>query len=264
MPIIKDYASAVALFAKARDPAKGKPLGVQHWRLFKDGDEFVVRHEDVLVARILPSNRLIVRGYETHNPPQGVVATVDRVLPLRIVRRGPAHYRAHCVVDPEGGVFTQYGQAGWNGMLRGGVHLWHDRTFDLTKRVWLSAPELTKTTDKAAQRDWLAKSKRIRNVFYVMIRLGAVEARVQALKDAGQPWYTGQSLLKPSPEDLALLVEAVQTGVVSDLLAERFAQSLRRVTTDRLTVELQLRHLSDVFSRNSLALRAALGVLIIK
>jgi hypothetical protein len=264
MPIINDYASAAALFAKTRNPEKGKPLGVQYWRMFKDGDEFAFYHLDVLVARILPSNQLIVRGYETHNPPQGVVATVDRALPLRIIRRGPAHYRVHAVTDPKGNCFAQYGQPDWTGMRRGGVHLWHDVVFDLTNRVWLSAPELTKTTDKVAQRDWLAKSKHIRNVFATMIRLGAIEARIQALKDADQPWYTGSSLLKPSSEDLALLAEAVQTGVVSDLLAERFARSLRRVTIDRPTVETQLQHLSDVFSRNSLALRTALGVVTVK
>jgi hypothetical protein len=265
MTIIKDYTSAAALFTKARRPEKGKPLGVQHWRMFKDGDEFAVYYFDVLVARILPTNQLIVRGYKAGTTPQGVVATADRVLPLRIVRRGPSHYRAHCVVDPEGDIWSMFGVTDWDGMRTGGVHLWHDVTFDLTKRVWLSAPEVTKVIDETARKDWLVKSRHIRNVFATMIRLGAVEARMRAMKDAGQPWYTGRSLLtRPSSEDLALLADAVRMGVVSDRLADVFAQSVRRSCIGDMSVEVQLEHLSRVFQHNSLALRTVLGVITVK
>jgi hypothetical protein len=265
MPTINNYDDAAALFAKARHPAKGKPLDVRHWRLFKDGDEFVVNYLNVQVCRFLPTGRLIVRGYGARNPPQGVVATVDRALPFRILRRGPAHYRVHAVTDPKSkDVFRMYGVTGWEDMLAGGAHLWHDVTFDLTSRVWLSAPEVTKTTDPVAHKDWMCKSRHIRSVFAAMIRIGAVSARIDALAAAEKPWYSGAQLVKPTDTELAALVRAVDTGTVDDALLTMFAQSCRRTYIGSADTEEQLIVLSNIFKRNSLALRTALGVVTVK
>jgi len=264
MTIINSYTDAAALFAKARNPEMGKPLAAAGWRMFKDGDEFVFYHIGVQVARILPTNQLIVVGYGTNNPPQGVVATSDKVLPIRILRRSVAHYRVHAVTDPDGGAFSRYGVLDWEGMRTGGVRLWLDAVFDLSRRVWLTPAETVTATDKAAAKVWRAQSTHIRNVLATMIRLGAIDTRIQAKIANGDLWYAGVRLTKPRPSELAVLVEAVRTGIVSDELADMFAQSCRRVYLHGADTSEQLEHMSAVFEHNSLALRMALGVITIK
>ena len=263
--IINNYADAAALFAKARRPEKGKPLDARHWRLFKDGDEFVVNYLSVQAARILPTNQLIVMGYADRNPPQGLVATSARVLPICIIRRSSTHYRVHAITSPGGGPYRQYGMIDWKDMLTGGVRLYHDATFDLVRRVWLSAPEVAKTVDVVARKDWLAKSKHIQNVFRTMIRLGAIDARIRAKDAAGPPWKTAPvHLIRPRSHEFAALVEAVRTGIVPEELADLFAQSCRTKYYDGGGAAEQLKHVSAIFERNSLALRTALGVITIK
>lgn len=263
--IINNYADAAALFAKARRPEKGKPLDAQHWRLFKDGDEFVLNYLSVQVARILPSNTLIVTGYGANNPPQGMIATAERALPIRIIRRGAGDYRLHAVMDPDDyDMSKKYGVADWRGMMTGGVHLWHDAAFDLTNRVWLTEPEVTKTIDKLADKEWRAKSTHVKKVLAAMIKLGAIDARIRAKADADEPWYKSASLTRPSKRALAVMLDAVKTGVVSEDLADLFAQSCRRKNITGPDVPDQLRHLSAIFKRHSLTLRTALGVVTIK
>jgi hypothetical protein len=59
VPMIASYADAEAVFAKARNPEKGKPLK-NTYRLIKDGDEFIVRSSNKNVAKIYRNNTVEV------------------------------------------------------------------------------------------------------------------------------------------------------------------------------------------------------------
>ena len=59
VPMIASYADAEAVFAKARNPEKGKPLK-NTYRLIKDGDEFVLTISSKHVAKIYRNNTIEV------------------------------------------------------------------------------------------------------------------------------------------------------------------------------------------------------------
>lgn len=59
VPMIASYADAEAVFAKARSPERGKPL-TNTYRLYKDGDEFIVRSSNKNVAKIYRNNTIEV------------------------------------------------------------------------------------------------------------------------------------------------------------------------------------------------------------
>lgn len=59
VPMIASYADAEAVFAKARNPEKGKPLK-NTYRLIKDGDEFVLTTSGKHVAKIYRNSTIEV------------------------------------------------------------------------------------------------------------------------------------------------------------------------------------------------------------
>lgn len=263
MPTVDNYAAATQLFAKARDPKKGKPLAVLHWRLYKDGDEFVFNHYDVQVARMLPDDRLIVTGYGSNNPPSVVVATADKVLPIRIIRRTQSHYRVHIETGRGGGAFTKYGVEDWLGMLTGGSRLYNDVVFDLATRTAVAGgAEPIIHTDKDANKKWLAQLRQMKQSIKVLIRLGAMDARLAQISASGQVWGDCASLLRASDEHLAIMAADLRAGVVSEQLADLLAQSCARsYYGGGPTQAEQSEHIDKIFSRNSAALRMALGVI---
>ena len=262
---INNYRDAAALFSTARKPEKGKPLDTKGWRLFKDGDEFVLNccgrewRDSTQVARILPDDTLrlcLDVGYI----PQSVPCSARNVLPIDIVRRSTGHYRLH-VRQPGGlvGYYAGYGLSSWQEWRTKGARLFDGLTVDLKTRTVVGAKEIvTKVADTEARKDWLRKSKRLKTYLKTVAKLGGFTARIEAIKASNfvrwQVPYFG------SEADIHQFIAALD-GHDTEPLVQRLAEAMYRHYYTPPGTKQQQDYIDTVFTANSLALRKALGVI---
>lgn len=81
VPMIASYADAEAVFAKARNPDKGKPLK-NTYRLIKDGDEFVLTTSSKHVAKIYRNNTIEV-FVPKYTPSWLLMTVLPQLVPIR-------------------------------------------------------------------------------------------------------------------------------------------------------------------------------------
>ena len=252
MTQLNSYTQAAATFAKARKPIAGKPLLAQGWRLFKDGDEYVVYHLSAQVARFLPDNtlRLLV-------PATGVNRlmphTIHHALPMRYVRRSAAHYRVHPFVS--GSSMEEHES------IPDGYRLHDGLTIDLTTRLAPSYREPQIVTDPAARRDWLAKSKALKTYLKTIAKLGGFAARIEAMQaDASQKRWTAPSMIHSSPENVETLLAALD-HIGLEHLVQRVTEDMFRTSFFTPSVADQIKRVDTIINHHSIALRTALGVI---
>lgn len=261
MTQITSYKQAEAIFAKVRNPAMGKPLEHRGWRMFKDGDEFVINCGGAQVARILPNNTLRISLSE-HRVPNPVPYNVHNVLPITTTRRATGHYRVH--IEPEGTNYShlspqRYGLANWNELRTGGVRLYEGLVIDLTTRTVVGAKEIVTVVDADARKEWLRASKKVKTYLKTIVKLGGFTARTEALKAAGKVRWEYGTLHSAGQEDIDLIV-AVLRGGDTEPLVQRVAESLYRHFYSSPETAKQIAHIDSIFTSNSLALRTTLGV----
>ena len=251
MTQLNSYTQAAATFAKARKPSAGKPLLAQGWRLFKDGDEYVVYHLSAQVARFLPDNtlRLLV-------PATGVNRlmphTIHHALPTRYVRRSAVHYRVHPFVS--GSSMEEHES------IPDGYRLYDGLTIDLTTRLAPSYREPQIVTDPVARRDWLAKSKALKTYLKTIVKLGGFTARIEALRDSGAGRWEATGLVFSTPENVATLLAALN-GDGMEHIVQRVTEDMFRMFFYTPTTAEQTKRIDLIINSHSHALRTALGVI---
>lgn len=252
MTQLNSYTQAAATFAKARKPSEGKPLLTRGWRLFKDGDEYVVYHRSAQVARFLPDNtlRLLVPAIGvSYDMPH----TIHHALPMRYVRRSAAHYRVHPFVS---GSSTEEHES-----IPDGYRLYDGLTIDLTTRLAPNYREPQIVTDPVARRDWLAKSKALKTYLKTIAKLGGFTARIEAIQaDASQKRWTAPSMIHSVPENVETLLAALN-GDGMEHVVQRVAEDMFRASFFTPSVAEQTKRIDTIINHHSLALRTALGVI---
>ena len=263
MTQLLSYEATKAVFATARKPAAGKPLGSK-WRLFKDGDEFVLNVEGSQIARILPDNTL---RFTTSVPSSSAVMGVYKVLPVMFHRRSKDHYRVH--VRRSGGNHTylsSYDLTSWKDRGTKGHRLYDGLTVSLPDRKVVDYKEPTREVDVDARKEWLRKSKALKTYLKTIAKLGGFVAAYDQLvahtkeQDMFRWEYGSLFSLTEGEEDLATIISALNGGDTR-LLVQRVGESMYRNFYHQPSTTEQLQHIDSIFASNSLVLRKALGVI---
>ena len=250
---INSYAQAEAKFAKARNKTNGKPLGVSGWRLFKDGDDYVVNCYHTQVARLMPNNHLRIVITSDRLPPS-VTSYTSSVLPIGIVRRTTAHYRVH---PKRPGSSRDYMTASnWDEFRTEGYRLYDGLTIDLTTRTAVGYKEPELVVDTEARKQWLRDLKRVKAYLKTVAKLGGFDARYDALKASGISRWSVPNLRHG---DVAIALAALD-GTGLDPLVIRLAELMFLLEYSKPTLQTQLSHIDNFFTYHSLALRKARGV----
>lgn len=245
MPEINSYEEAHALFAKARKPEAGKPLGSHGWRMFKDGDEYVVNCYATQVARILPNNTL--RVCLSRNPPISVVQTVHRVLRIEFRRAGRGRYRVHA----DGGDFALSGQL----------------VVDLGSGLAVGYREPEVVVNADARKEWLRNSAALKRHLKVIAKLGVFTTKVDELRNGPRPrWSFPAWMSRASRElDIEYYTAALSMGSEAiDQLVQRLAEAMHYGFWEPAPISDQLIWLDGAHKSVSYDARFALGVIEIK
>lgn len=259
MAQLNSYKQAAAFMDKARKVEKGRPLEVKGWRLFKDGDEFVVNYHSTQVARFLPDNtlRLVIPINESLSG--GLTGWCHMVIPVAIWRRSTGHYRAHpAVLGSDRAYMTAKSYAEFR---TGGYRLHDGLTIDLTTRLAVGYTEPTMQVDPVRNKDWLRKSKALKTYLKTVAKVGGFTARIEALRCSDtERWEVGtMTSMRPEEDGFQHLLFALSDGD-REPLVQAVAESLFRSYYHPANVKEQLKHIDNIFASNSLALRTALGV----
>lgn len=245
MPIVNSYAEAHALFAKARKPEAGKPLGAHMWRMFKDGDEYVVNCYTTQVARILPNNTL--RVCLSRNPSISVMQTVRRVLPITFLRVGRGKYRVH----------TGEGNFALSDQL----------VIDLKSGLAVGYREPETVVDADARREWLRKSAALKRHLKVIAKLGVFTTKVDELRDGSRLRWSFPAWMSHKTRELdveyytaALSMDPEAVGQ----LVQRLAEAMYYGFWEPAPVSDQLIWLDGAHKSVSYDARFALGVIEVK
>lgn len=263
MTQLLSYEATKAVFATARKPAAGKPLGSK-WRLFKDGDEFVLNVEGSQIARILPDNTL---RFTTSVASSSAVMGIHKVLPVMLHRRGKDHHRVHVRapgVHPT--YLSSYGLTTWRERRTKGHRLYEGLTVSLPDRKVVDYKEPTREVDVDARKEWLRKSMALKTYLKTIAKLGGFTTAYAQLTDRTKEqdvlrWEYGSLFsLTEGEEDLATIISALNGGD-TQLLVQRVGESMYRNFYHQPGTAEQLQHIDNIFTSNSLVLRKALGVI---
>ena len=263
MTQLLSYEATKAVFDTARKPAAGKPLGSK-WRLFKDGDEFVLNVEGSQIARILPNNTL---RFTTSVPSSSAVMGIYKVLPVIFHRRSKDHYRVH--VRRSGShhsYLSGYGLTTYQELRTEGHRLYDGLTVSLPDRKVVDYKEPVREVDVDARKEWLRKSKALKTYLKTIVKLGGFAAAYDQLDahtkehDVFRWEYAHLFSLAEGDEDLAIIISALNGGDTR-LLVQRVGESMYRNFYYQPSTAEQLQHIDNIFTSNSLVLRKTLGVI---
>jgi hypothetical protein len=263
--MIKSYQAAQLIFSKARKPESGKPLEQKPWRLYKEGDIYVVKVAGYPVAWVQPDNTLRFVLPNDTSFSQLVVFKLHEVLPFVMKRRSDKHYRVHPVLHGwEGGnTLGACGYISWDQFNSQGYRLYDGLTFDLSNRTPIDYREPQRVVDRSRNVEWLRKSKALKLQLRTMAKLGAFETIYEEFTNTSR-WETSSILpiLPHEHAELALFIDALD-GKNMPAFIRRVGESIYSDSFSKPDVAYQLRYIDDLFTRNSLTLRKTLGVVTI-
>ena len=255
MTVFTSYAQTAEFFAKARKKEAGRPIGPSGWRLYKDGEEYVVTIHDKHIARIMPNNTLVM---QINTALAGVVMVVQHVLPILIHRRGKDHYRLH--IRKQGGRpqdLKAYGLTNWAELRTNGLRLYEGLTIDLNTRQPVDYREPVQLVDTDKRKVWLSQSRRIKRILKTIAKMEGFQPRIDKL--TGNRW-TYTSLHSAGEADIQIIIDAMLNDNIEPLI-QRMAETFHRHAYFKLSTEDMERIIDNIFTSNSLALRKALGVI---
>lgn len=260
--MIKSYQQAQALFSKARKPEAGKPLEARNWRLYKEGDSYTVRVAGYPVALVQPDNTLKLVLPDDTSYSQAVTFKFHEALPFVLARRSDKNYRIHPVLDGWEGrhSLAACGYTGWSQFKTDGYRLYEGLTFDLSTRKPVDYKEPKMVTDAARNLDWLRKSKALKLRLKTMAKLGAFDTIWDEFTSVSR-WEASSivPILHHEHAELRLFLDALE-GEKLTAFTRRVGESIYSDHFNKPDVNTQLRYIDSLFTRNSLTLRKALGV----
>jgi len=164
IPMIASYADAEAVFAKARNPEKGKPLK-NTYRLIKDGDEFVLTTSSKYVAKIYRNNTI-----EVFAPKYTSSYLLMTVLPELVPVRAGWISRKIAFMHTDKKVLIPH----YKGL-----------TFDMVAGDCVSQPPTKPIIIKEKRREYLRDLRVFKRQFETRLKLGVIDS-IAAQMTAGE------------------------------------------------------------------------------
>lgn len=267
--IIQSYDQAAAFFANAKSPDKGRPLSRTDWRLFKDGDDYVIKCSTDEAVRITPDN-VATLHIGQYAPRKNILWGLPKVTPVFIYKRSEGNYRVHIRRTYPTERYSKpsdFNLTGFTEFSRGGARLFDGLKIDLSNGWVLNAPSDKPEVDADARKKWLANSTQLKRHLLTVARLGGFDALVQQIMSMSTGYNTNMyrwdlpRLLDVSknPDRLALFKAALEGDKLEEF-TYLVAQSM--VSCGECSDQaIQRAHINSIFTKNSVTLRVALGVL---
>lgn len=183
--MLSNYEAAQLHMEKARNITKGRPMKGTGWRLFQDGDEYVVNVHGHQLGRFLPDNTFMftIERDVTYTLAPVLSATMHRNLPFRWCRVGKMKYRVehlHGMITPPHEHFQGKNKSP---LVYAGLK------FDLTTGKCLNyKPDPTKQIDPERRKVWLAARRAWKNKLKVATRLGVLDNLLAEERRSRTPW----------------------------------------------------------------------------
>jgi hypothetical protein len=252
--LIKNYADAAAVFAKARKPERGKPLGLFRLMHEKNGYGDIYHlywgAPQKLVAIIHPNNTAEI--YET----KGVVwYTLNRTLPTIIPFKFSWVKRNWSVV-----AHTNYISADGSWNAEHTYKHYPGIRFNMETGECVSTEPPPPTINKDRRKEWLRDLRVFKKQFALRAKLGVIDGMVYKAGDYLPFPRWDLNVDWGGPDALGLLFNDIKNGAPSTELLKLFVRhvfSMPYITPDTATTELVF---NRVLTSQSINLRKMYGV----
>lgn len=255
--MISSYEAAVLYMEKARNKSKGRPMKGTGWRLFQDGNEYVVYVHGEQVGRFLPDNTFMfaLTGERAFRVAATLSSSIHRNLPFVWMRAKHRTYRVGHTndvrpeqrwrhVSPPPKMPIVYDGLKFDLFTGKCVNPMPDAAFKPVvnperRRVWV-----------AASRAWKCKLK-------AAARVGVFDSLIAQEKQNPTPWRSKPKWRRP--KQLDILYKAIKTGDCSVDLLRMFVASetgLYKTTTSMQVYE----RIEAIVRAQSVELRKRFGV----
>lgn len=259
--MISSYKAAQLHMEKARDKAKGRPMKGAGWRLFQDGDEYVVTTYGDQVGRFLPDNtfQFSPNGAMARRTAPTLSATIHRNLPFSWARVGEKMYRVEHRANFEG----EGWRWDWMRQPTNAPLVYPGLTFDLTTGKCLNPkpdaafkPEV----DPERRKVWLAALRAWKRQVKIAARLGVFDPLMAANRANPPGWHARPDWSEDKYLDI--LYTAIKDGRCDTDLLRMFVDARVTQYTPPLTSMDMFKEVERVVAVSSVALRKRFGVLV--
>lgn len=252
--MISSYQAAQMYMEKARSKAKGRPMKGSGWRLFQDGDEYVVTAYSVQVGRFLPDNTFMftLTGEQAYPVAHTMSGTIHRNLPFHWARTAYKTYR----VDHERNV----GEQAWTHFQKptNAPHVYDGLRFSLfTGKCLNYLPDRKRVVNRDRRKDWLAASRAWKLKLKAAARVGVFDGLIAQEVNDRTSWLDRPHWHKT--EWLDILYKAIKTGDCSVDLLRMFVAS-ETSSWDTPTSMQMYERIEKVVKAQSIELRKRFGV----
>ena len=259
--MISSYKAAQLHMEKARDKAKGRPMKGSGWRLFQDGDEYVVKLYGHMVGRFLTNNTFMftLLGETAHPVAPTLSATIHRNLPFEWARVGEKMYRVEHRANFDG----ERWRWDWMRQPTNAPLVYPGLTFDLTTGKCLNPkpdaafkPEV----DPERRKVWLAALRAWKRQVKTAARLGVFDPLMAASRANPPGWHDRPDWSEEKYLDI--LYTAIKDGRCDTDLLRMFVDARITQYTPPLTSMEMFEEVERVLAVSSVALRKRFGVLV--
>lgn len=252
--MISSYNAAALHMEKARNKAKGRPMKGQGWRMFQDGDEYVVTVHDTQIGRFLPDNTFMfaVNGVQAYRVAHTLSGTMSRNLPFHWARYAVKAYRVDHNANMNGSAWKHFTSPTNAPAVYDGLK------FDLyTGKCLNYLPDFKRKVDPERRKEWLAASRAWKRKLKVMARVGVFDGLIAAEKANLTAWQHRPRWNRE--EYLDILYKAIKDGDCSVDLLRMFVASETN-SWETLTSMQMYERIDKIISNQSVELRRRFGV----
>jgi hypothetical protein len=253
--MISSYQAAQEHMAEARSKARGRPMSSKGWRLYQDGNEYVVNMLGKQVGRVLPDNTFMftITGPRAGSIARTLSTTMYRNIPFHWCRTDYKTYRVDHVRNVT--KFYEHFQKPTNAPM-----LYDGLTFDLfTGRCLNYLPDFKRLVDPDRRKEWLAASRAWKRKLKVAARLGVFDGLIVQEKRDPTDWTDRPKWHQT--EWLDILYKAIKDGDCGVDLLQMFVASETK-PWETLTSMQMYERIDKIVSAQSVELRERFGVFI--
>lgn len=264
------YKDVAAFFAKARNPARGKPLA--SWaRIYKVGDEYQIRIDSNIVCTVTPDNKLTFKMHPLTARMCSVTLSqaLHRVLPFMWNRVATGRYEVASLAgyhqwrehNPTGHYWA-YVKAAGEGSA---TEVFNGLEYDLTTNKFTNIrPRLQDMpVNQDNKLEWLRKLRTFKKAVKVRARMGVVESLIKQVAHERKGIHKYQWEMPDWDSDAwqELLYTSLKTEECSSDMLKAFIKSASvGYWRDTVTINDVMNTVDSVFNTYSLELRRRFGV----
>ena len=252
--MISSYQAAQLHMEKARSKAKGRPMKGAGWRLFQDGDEYVVTVYDRQVGRFLPDNTFMftANGEKAYGIAHTLSGTMHRNLPFKWHRFGYKEYRVDHTTNIDGHYYQHFAKP------TNAPQVYDGLKFDLTTGKCLNyRPDYKPTINPDRRGEWLAASREWKRKLKVAARVGVFDKLIAEERQNPTPLH--ERPIWHNPEMLDILYKAIKDRDCSVELLRMFVASEAKSWKTPTSMQMYER-IDKIVKAQSRELRKRFGV----